>query len=260
MASNADSGAPDLAVRTVLITGGTSGLGHAMAHALADAGAVVAITGRSGERAREAASRLPNGLGIELDVREEASVARAIDDAWSELGGVDMLVNNAGAGMRSVNPRFMSSPQPFWAVGPDGFRDVIDTNLTGYFLVAREIVPRMLKAGRGRIVNVSISHATMNRAGFVPYGPSRAGSEALSRIMAADLSDSAVTVNLLLPGGPTLTGMVPGEHRPADVKFLDPAIMGPPIVWLASEDATKTHDARIVATEFERSLSERASR
>ena len=77
--------------------------------------------------------------------------------AWSRLGGIDMLVNNAGIGMRTVNPRFMTAPQGFWAVTPEGFRDVIATNLTGYFLVAREVTPRMLAAGRGRIVNVSVT-------------------------------------------------------------------------------------------------------
>ena len=128
-------------------------------------------------------------------------MARAVDQAWTRLGGIDMLVNNAGIGMRTVNPRFMTHPQGFWEVPAGGFRAVIETNLTGYFLVAREVTPRMLAAGGGRIVNISVSHSTMHRAGFVPYGPSRAGSEALSRIMAADLRDTGVTVNLLLPGG-----------------------------------------------------------
>jgi gluconate 5-dehydrogenase len=213
--------------------------------------------GRSGQRAREVAAALPDAVGIELDVRDESSVARAIDQAWGEFGGVDMLVNNAGIGMRTVNPHFLTDPQPFWDVSPGGFRAVIDTNLTGYFLTARELVPRMLEAGHGRIVNVSMNHSTMNRAGFVPYGPSRAGAEALSRIMAADLKDSDITVNLLLPGGPTLTGMVPDDHRPASVAFLEPAIMGPPIVWLASRQATGVHDTRIVATQFESWLSDR---
>ena len=132
-------------------------------------------------------------------------------EAWSRLGGLDMLVNNAGIGMRTVNPRFMTEPQGFWEVPADGFRAVIDTNLTGYFLVAREVTPRMLAAGGGRIVNISVNHSTMHRAGFVPYGPSRAGSEALSRIMAADLRGTGVTVNLLLPGGATVTGMLPDD-------------------------------------------------
>jgi gluconate 5-dehydrogenase len=159
--------------------------------------------------------------------------------------------------MRTVNPRFMTHPQGFWEVPADGFRAVIETNLTGYFLLAREVTPRMLVAGSGRIVNISVNDSTMRRAGFVPYGPSRAGSEALSRIMAADLRDTGVTVNLLLPGGATVTGMLPPGAVPGDRGFLDPAVMGPPIVWLASDEAAGVHDERIVAVEFERWLRDR---
>ena len=133
---------------------------------------------------------------------------------------------------------------------PDGFRDVIATNLTGYFLVAREVTPRMLAASGGRIVNISVSQSTMTRTGFVPYGPSRAGTESLSRIMAADLSGTPVTVNLLLPGGATRTGMVPDEHVAGLRNLLEPEIMGPPIVWLASAAAADVRDERIVAAEF----------
>jgi NAD(P)-dependent dehydrogenase (short-subunit alcohol dehydrogenase family) len=234
--------------RTALVTGGTSGLGLAMATALAAAGLRVAVAGRSGERAEAAAGPLPGAFGVELDARDEGSVAAAVEAAWSRLDGIDMLVNNAGIGMRTVNPRFMTAPQGFWAVTPEGFRDVIATNLTGYFLVAREVTPQMLAAGRGRIVNVSVSQSTMTRAGFVPYGPSRAGAEALSRIMAADLRGTPVTVNVLLPGGATRTGMVPAEEANRDL--LEPEIMCPPIVWLASAAADEVHDERIVATEF----------
>jgi len=243
----------------VLVTGGTSGLGLAMAAALAATGAAVALTGRSGHRAAEAAAGLPGAVGIEMDVRDELSVSRAVDQAWSRLGGVDMLVNNAGIGMRTVNPRFMTHPRGFWEVPADGFRAVIDTNLTGYFLVAREVTPRMLAAGGGRIVNISVSESTMGRAGFVPYGPSRAGSEALSRVMAADLRDTNVTVNILLPGGATATGMLPAGDVPAGWLILDASVMGPPIVWLASDQAAGAHDERIVAVEFEDWLRARQS-
>ncbi|GAA1098587.1 SDR family oxidoreductase [Kitasatospora arboriphila] len=240
----------------VLVTGGTSGLGHAMAAALAAAGAGVALTGRSAERAAAAAGALPGvgAVGIGLDVRDEASVARAVDEAWSRLGGLDMLVNNAGIGMRTVNPHFMTDPRPFWEVSANGFRDVVDTNLTGYFLTARETVPRMLAAGGGRVVNIAVSTSTMHRAGFVPYGPSRAGSESLSRIMAADLRGTGVTVNLLLPGGPTATGMLPPDATAGNREFLDPSVMGPPVVWLASDAAADVHDERIVAAEFDQWL------
>jgi NAD(P)-dependent dehydrogenase (short-subunit alcohol dehydrogenase family) len=244
----------------VLVTGGTSGLGLAMAAALAVAGSTVALTGRSGERARSVAAGLPGAVGLELDVRDEASVARAVDQAWSRLGGLDMLVNNAGIGMRTVNPRFMTEPQGFWEVPVEGFRAVIDTNLTGYFLVAREVTPRLLAAGGGRIVNISMNYSTMQRAGFVPYGPSRAGAEALSRIMAADLRGTGVTVNALLPGGATVTGMIPDDVPSGMPTFLMPEVMGPPIVWLASDEADGVHDQRIVATEFDIWLRERSAR
>ena len=166
--------------------------------------------------------------------------------------GIDMLVNNAGIGMRTVNPRFLSDPQPFWAVPPAGFRDVIDTKMTGCFLMARAVAPLMLAQGGGRIVNVSMNEQTMVRRGFVPYGPAGAGVEALSRVMAADLAGTPVTVNTLLPGGATDTGMIP-DDTPDETRarLLDPGIMGPPIVWLASADAAGVHDQRIVATDFE---------
>jgi NAD(P)-dependent dehydrogenase (short-subunit alcohol dehydrogenase family) len=242
----------DLTGTRALVTGGTSGLGLAMARALAQAGAAVAVTSRSAERADEAAATLPGVVGIAADARDEADAARAVAQVWSRLGGIDLLVNNAGLGMITVNPRFMTEPMGFWEVPPTAFRAVVDTNLTGYFLMAREVVPRMLTAGSGRIVNISMNHATMNRRGFVPYGPARAGAEALSRIMAADLRESVVRVNLLLPGGATETGMLPpGPDRPARLSFIDPAVMGPPIVWLASPLARDVHDERIVAIDFD---------
>jgi NAD(P)-dependent dehydrogenase (short-subunit alcohol dehydrogenase family) len=234
-----------------LVTGGTSGLGWAMAQALLGGGAILAMTGRDPARTRAAAAEL-GAIGIPCDVTDEHAVDRGVDEAYDRLGGLDLLVNNAGIGMRTVNPRFMTHPQPFYEVEPDGFRNVVATNLTGYFLMARAVVPRMLAAGGGRVVNISMNHTTMNRRGFVPYGPSRAGAEALSRIMAADLADSPVRVNLLLPGGATRTGMLPeGELTPElESSLIDPAVMGPPIVWLASPAAADIHDQRITATEF----------
>lgn len=244
----------------VLITGGTSGLGAAMAEALLDAGAAVAVTSRDASRAEAAARSLGRGaIGIGMDVRDEDEVERGVDRAFEGLGGLDVLVNNAGIGMRTVNPRFITEPRPFWTVSPAGFRDVVATNLSGYFLVARVVVPRLLAAGAGRVVNVSMNHATMNRKGFVPYGPARAGAEALSRIMAADLAGSPVTVNLLLPGGATLTGMIT-EDLPEEMRsrLLPASVMAEPIRWLCSPAAAGLHDQRIVASEFATWLAERA--
>lgn len=249
----------DLSGVRALITGGTSGLGLAMAQALVEAGARVALTSRDIEQAQVTACELGDrAVGLELDVRGAGSVTSGVEQVFTRLGGLDLLVNNAGIGMRTVNPRFMTDPQPFWEVPPAGFRDVLDTKVIGTFLVSRQVVPRMLEAGSGRVVTISMSQQTMQRRGFTPYGPSGAAVEALARVIAADLADTPVRANILLPGGATATGMIPDElSDEARSRLLDPAIIGPPIVWLASPDAADVHDERIVATEFRGWLAQR---
>ena len=142
---------------------------------------------------------------------------------------MDLLVNNAGIGMRNGQPSLHDRPQSFYDVSPSGFRDVLETKVTGSFLVARAVVPRMIADGGGRVVTISMSETTMVRRGFVPYGPSGAAVEALARVMAADLRDTPVRANVLLPGGATLTGMIT-DDMPAQARtqLLDPSIMGPP--------------------------------
>lgn len=242
----------DLSGTRALVTGATSGIGLAIAEALTTAGALVAVTSRNRDRADGAAERLGGGaIGLELDVRSEASVERGVSELHERWGGLDVLVSNAGIGMRTVNPRFMTEPQPFWDVPPAGFRDVLETKVTGSFLVARSVAPRMLAAGGGRIVVISMNESTMTRRGFIPYGPSGAAVEAAARVMAADLAGTAVTVNIVLPGGATATGMIPDDASPEiRAGLLDPAIMGAPIVWLASDAAAGVHDQRIVAKDF----------
>jgi NAD(P)-dependent dehydrogenase (short-subunit alcohol dehydrogenase family) len=244
--------APDLEGVRALVTGGTSGLGFAMSQALAEAGARVVLTGRTEPRVEDAAAQIGHdAIGLVMDVRDEQSVRRGVGRALTTLGGIDVLVNNAGIGMRTVNPHFMTEPIGFWQVTPDGFRDLLVTNVVGYFLVARAVVPHMLQAGHGKIINISVNETTMRRRGFTPYGPSRAATDSLSRIMAADLAGTGIDVNLLLPGGATRTGMVPDSIPPdTQMTWLDPAIMGPPIVWLASPASDGLTDQRIVATEF----------
>ncbi|HTX63745.1 MAG TPA: SDR family oxidoreductase [Acidimicrobiales bacterium] len=250
--------------RRVVVTGATSGLGEAMADALVAAGASVGVAARPGPRLVAAAERLGASgsvVAIPVDVRDSDSVTLAVREAIVGLGGVDMVVNNAGIGMRTVNPRFFVHPQPFFEVDPAAFDDVIATNLRGYFLVARAFSFHFLEQGAGRFVNISVNEATKVRRGFVPYGPSRAGSESLSVIMSEDLQPYGIAVNLLLPGGATRSGMIPDEV-PDDGRFILPAeVMGPPAVFLASSEADGLTGARIVAKEFDAWLADyRATR
>lgn len=228
-----------------------------MAKSLAQAGATVIITARDPAKLAEAQAQLQaDQLDVQtlvLDVRDEASIADAVQWVHTHWGGLDLLVNNAGIGMRTVNPDFLTRPQPFYEVSAAGFRDLIDTNLTGYFLVAKAFVPLFLAQGRGKIVNISMNHETMRRQGFVPYGPSRAGAESLSLIMAEDLREAHIDVNMLLPGGATDTGMIPAAAKAALVgkfQLLSPDVLAEPIVFLASDESTGLTGQRIVATEF----------
>lgn len=246
----------DLAGMKALVTGATSGLGAAMADALLDAGATVAMAARPTPRLDQAvAARTGRGLAAEalpMDVRDPTSVAAGSEHLLGRWGSLDLVINNAGIGMRTVNPRFFEEPRPFFEVPEARFLDVIATNLTGYFLVAKAFAAHFVSQRRGRLINVSMNHETMRRRGFVPYGPSRAGAEALSLIMTEDLRPYGVAVNMVLPGGATATGMIPDElPEAARSGLLHPEIMGPPVVFLASGEAEGLTGERIVAVEFD---------
>jgi hypothetical protein len=129
------------------------------------------------------------------------------------------VVNNAGIGMRQLNPRFMTDAQPFWRLPPDGFRDVVDTKLVGCFLVARAMVPQLPAPGGGRIVNISMNTRTMVRPGFAPYGSSRRPSTpALRRPERARRSPGVAATALWRPrrlaSGPCLGHVVQPERQP----------------------------------------------
>lgn len=239
--------------RVAIVTGGGRGLGRAMALGLAGAGFRVLITAaREGE---ELAKVTAEGAGrihpLQADVTREDDCARVVEAALARFGRLDVLVNNAGRGMKYVSQEFLTRPTRFWEVEPAVFRMVIDTNVNGPFLMARAAVAPMLRAGRGRIVNVSMNRETMRRAGFSPYGPSKAALESETAIWAQDLDGTGITVNALLPGGATETGMIP-DGVPAQVRasLLRPEIMVPPLLWLASAASDGVTGRRLIANRW----------
>jgi len=243
--------------KSIIITGASSGLGYAMAKALCLSGASVIITSRTSDKLKKALKSLKDlqidAYSIEMDVRSEPSIMNAVHWVEKHWGKLDMLINNAGIGMRTVNPFFLTSPKPFFEVTTAGFRDLIDTNLTGYFLVTKAFMPFFIYQKKGKITNISMNHETMKKKGFIPYGPSRAGAESLSLIMAEDLRDYQIDVNMLLPGGATETGMIPDEFKhspPKNFKLLSPDIMAEPIVFLAGNESNGITGQRIIASQF----------
>ena len=241
----------ELSGQVAIVTGGGRGIGRAIALAYAGAGADVLISAAlnldEAERvAGESAGLSGTVRAVQADVTVEDDVRRLVDGALEWRGRIDVLVNNAARGMKFVNDRFMTDPQPFWEAAPEAWRLVIETNILGVFLVTRAAVPHMLAAGRGSIVNVTINQATMTRRGFSPYGPSKAALEAMTQVWAAELEGTGVTINMLAPGGATATGMIP-EGAPPDIELLDPEIVVPAALALARADRS---GQRLLGTEF----------
>lgn len=242
-----------LSGRVAVVTGGGRGLGRAMGLALARAGCRVVITAarEADEIAQVAAIGGERVLALQADVTREEDCARVVATALERFGRLDVLVNNAGRGMKYVSEQFLTEPTRFWEVRPEVFRLVVDTNVNGPFLMARAVVPTMLRAGWGRIVNVSMNRETMQRAGFSPYGPSKAALESETVIWAKDLAGTGVTVNAVLPGGATETGMIPA-NVPATLRasLLRPDVIVPPVLWLASTLSDGVTGKRIVANRW----------
>src|SRR5579872_2955137 len=253
-----------LSAKTAIVTGGGRGLGRAMALGLLRAGANVVITAARTPQEietveNEGAKIADTGLLRKLvaDVTREEDCRLVVSETIREFGSVHILVNNAGRGMRFVSEKFFDTPTKFWQTDPAVWRMILDTNVNGPFLMAREVAPHMLKQGWGRILNISMNHETMRRAGFSPYGPSKAALESETIIWAQDLAGTGVSVNALLPGGATLTGMIPASY-PDELraKLLDPDIMVPPLLYLASDRADGVTGMRFVATRWRGDIAE----
>ncbi len=244
--------------KVALVTGAGRGLGRAMALGLSRAGFRVAITAARNRAELEAAVREASPgqvYPVISDASRESDCAALVREVQKQLGPVDVLVNNAGRGMRYVSERFMFEPTRFWETDPATWRMVIDTNVNGPFFLARALTPGMISRGWGRIINISMNLETMRRAGFSPYGPSKAALESETIIWAQDLAGTGVTVNALLPGGASLTGMIPDEVPPAlRQKLLMPEIMVPPLLWLVSPDSDGMTGRRLVAARWRTDL------
>ena len=247
--------------RIAIVTGGGRGLGRAMATGLAGAGATVVIADIDGAAASETAFAISNAGGraqaVTCDITVAADCARAVAAAQA-LGGLHILVNNAGMGPGHVEASPNTKSLKFWEADAEIWQRVIAVNVNGTFLMSRTAAPMMLAGGWGRIVNVTTSLSTMQRAANSPYGVSKTAIEAETMIWAQDLAGSGVTVNSLIPGGAADTGFVSLRSRASILasgrKLIDPAIMAAPLLWLVSSEADGVTGKRFVANRWNESL------
>jgi len=181
--------------KTALVTGGARGLGKTMATALAEAGANVALTGRSLESCQSAAKEIADATGRTVrafagDVTSAKDVERVQAEVSTAFGDVDILINNAGTNIRGTLDQ----------VSEADWDSVIDTNLKGPFLCTKAFAPGMIKKGWGRVINLASIMSVIALPGRTVYCSSKAGVLGLTRVWALEWADKGVTCNAICPG------------------------------------------------------------
>lgn len=185
----------DVADKVVIITGGSRGIGRAMALAFADAGAKVVVASRKQEGvdavAAEIASRGGTALTVAAHMGQEEAVSALVKRVVEVFGGVDVAINNA-----ATNPHF----GPILTATPSLWDKILDVNLRGPFFLCQQVAPIMEKQGGGVIINVASTAGIRPSTGLGIYGVSKAGLIMLTKVLAVELGPSNIRVNAIAPG------------------------------------------------------------
>jgi gluconate 5-dehydrogenase len=184
----------DITNKKVLITGSTSGIGYVLAEGVAKEGAVVIINGRNAGKVNNAVKGLKekglNVFGYTFDISKPEEVEKSVALIEKELGNIDVLVNNAGIQIRGKLEEFEL----------DDWNKVIETNLTGAFVVSKYVVRGMIQRKKGKIINICSLQSELARNTIAPYAAAKGGMKMLTRSMATEWAKHNVQVNGIGPG------------------------------------------------------------
>jgi NAD(P)-dependent dehydrogenase (short-subunit alcohol dehydrogenase family) len=245
--------------KVAIVTGGARGLGLAMVKGLLRNGIAVAAVDRDREPLEQLAAETLTDLQVAplLTIAEDLTSTGAAERTGmrvlARFGRMDVLVNNAGMGQSVVWPNHWREPLRFWNIEPEQMQRFFNLNTLALFNMCRMAAPHLMRQKWGRIINITTSLGSSMRAGFAPYGSSKAAAESLSAIMAAELAGTGVTVNVMTPGG--LSNTAANPDAPFDrSQLLQPEIMVPPLLWLVSEAASSVNGRRFVAARWDEKL------
>jgi NAD(P)-dependent dehydrogenase (short-subunit alcohol dehydrogenase family) len=242
--------------RVVIVTGAAGGIGRAIAQSLlADGHCIAAVDRDEGALRRltdefqefDAAGRLHT---IVCDLGLVRACEEAVDSAAGRFGRVEAVINNAGIGVSSLRPDAESRHPAIEELTSDIWDLFFAVNVRAPMSMVRAALPQMKAAGWGRIVNNTTSFLTMMRV--LPYGATKAALEAMSAVWAAELAQTGITVNVLIPGGPTDTAFIGDGSGFARDRMLKPEIMGPPASWLLSDASCLMTGQRITAARWDK--------
>jgi len=229
----------DLSGKVALVTGGSKGLGKAMARGFAEAGADIVICSRKEEELKPALAEILDGTDSRgayfvTDMTQRDQVVKLAADALAEMGQVDILINNAGSNV----------PEEIDEITDENWDRTVELNLTSCVILSRELVPQMKERGWGRIIYISSIMALGSKAGRSAYSGTKAALVGLTRANALELGTHGITVNCLNPG-PFLTDLPASvlskaeqEHfaqRTAVKRWGDPRELAGPALLMASD-------------------------
>jgi NAD(P)-dependent dehydrogenase (short-subunit alcohol dehydrogenase family) len=184
----------DLSGKVAIVTGGGTGLGRGMSMGFARAGAAVAVAGIDDRSVAETTSEIVaeghRAIGLHADVREPGQVEQMAERVAADLGGIDILVNNA-----AIYPR-----RAWTEIAEEEWDDVFRVNIKGYFLCARAVYPYMVKRGGGRIINVSSITTFIGYANLLDYVSTKGAIVGFTRSLAREVGADNITVNSIAPG------------------------------------------------------------